>query len=174
MAEGPLDGILTPADQQKLARFPETTEGALAGARANGTAADVAILDKALAGSPMPLAEGFNPRGVWRCRVIKAGGVLPLTVYKPFRCLWGGDAKGWRFMKITGSQRTSGRFYTESATRLIYVGAAHMADEQKRLYGKDPQQDQVAIVERRGEERIIMMFPEPPFESKLDILVLER
>jgi hypothetical protein len=32
----------------------------------------------------------------------------------------------------------------------------------------------VAIVTRRGKDRLVFMFPEPVFESKLDIMVMER
>jgi hypothetical protein len=76
--------------------------------------------------------------------------------------------------KLTGSQRTMGMFYTLSATRLAYVGAGYVAGETPRRYGEDPKHDQVAIAERRAENRLILLFPAPQFESKLDVLVLER
>ena len=61
-----------------------------------------------------------------------------------------------------------------SAKRLVYVGAGHVAGEPPRRYGDDAQQNQVAITERLAENRIILLFPEPQYESKIDILVLER
>jgi hypothetical protein len=76
--------------------------------------------------------------------------------------------------KLTGSQRTKGTFYTLSDTRLAYLGAGHYADEKPRRYGDDATRDQVALAERRAEDRIILMFPAPQFESKLDVLILER
>jgi hypothetical protein len=54
------------------------------------------------------------------------------------------------------------------------VGAGHVAGEAPRRYGDDPLHNQVAVVERLGENRILLFFPAPQFESKLDILVLER
>jgi hypothetical protein len=76
--------------------------------------------------------------------------------------------------KLTGSQRTKGMFYTLSATRLAYLGAGYVADEAPRRYGEDPKHDQVAIAERRAGNRLILLFPAPQFESKLDVLLLER
>ena len=173
-ADGELETLLTPLDKDRLARFEAISAEALAEARAGGSQPDLAVLEAALKGSPLPLAEGFDPTGDWKCRTIKAGGGLPLVVYGWFKCRIGDDGAGWRLEKITGSQRTSGRFYTLSATRLAFVGAGHYHDEQPRRYGEAAERDQVAIAERRGEKRIILMFPAPKFESKLDILVLER
>ena len=65
-------------------------------------------------------------------------------------------------------------FYTLSATRLAYLGAGYVIGEKPRSYGQDPKENQVAIVERRGKNRLVFLFPEPQYESKLDILVMER
>jgi hypothetical protein len=54
------------------------------------------------------------------------------------------------------------------------VGAGYVAGEAPRRYGEDPQYDQVAIAERRAENRLVLLFPAPQFESKLDVLLLER
>ena len=112
--------------------------------------------------------------GNWSCRTIKAGGGPPLVVYPPFKCRISEDGTGWMLEKLTGSQRTKGRFYTLSATRLAYLGAGYVTGEAPRNYGDDPKEDQVAIVERRAANRIILLFPAPQYESKLDVLVLER
>jgi hypothetical protein len=63
---------------------------------------------------------------------------------------------------------------TTAPTRLTYVGAGHVAGEAPRRYGQDTTENQVAFAERRAPNRIVLMFPEPQYESKLDILVLER
>ena len=173
-ADGELDGRLTAADKDRLARFEETAREALAEARAGGAPEDVAVLDATLAGTPLPLAEGFDPTGGWKCRVMKAGKTLPLVVYPWFRCRITDDGAGWVMQKLTGSQRTKGRFYTLSTTRLAYLGAGSVNDDPPRNYGDDPQENQVAIAERRAKNRIILMFPAPHYESKLDVLVLER
>jgi hypothetical protein len=173
-ADGVLDSKLSAADKQRLAGFEATVTEALAAARAGGSAPDRAVLDEVLAGKPLPLAEGFDATGSWRCRTLKAGGMLPLTVYPWFKCRISDDGAGWMLEKLTGSQRTKGFFYTVSADRLAYLGAGHVAGESPRRYGEDPKEDQVAYAERRAPNRIILMFPAPHYESKLDILVLER
>jgi hypothetical protein len=174
LADGALDKRLTAFDKDRLARFDATVKAALAEARAGGAAGDLKLLDEALAGTPLPFAEGFDPAGIWRCRTIKVGGGLPLTVYGWFKCRISDDGAGWMLEKLTGSQRTKGMFYTLSASRLAYAGAGYVADQKPRSYGEDAQSNQVAIAERRAENRIILMFPAPQYESKLDVLVLER
>lgn len=173
-ADGALDKRLTAFDKDRLARFDAIVAEALAEARSGGSREDVQVLEAALSGSALPLPEGFDPTGDWRCRTIKAGGGLPLTVYSWFKCRILDDGAGWMLEKLTGSQRTKGMFYTLSANRLAYAGAGYVADEKPRSYGADAQSNQVAIAERRAENRIILMFPAPQYESKLDILVLER
>jgi hypothetical protein len=170
-ADGVLDQILTPFDKARLANFDQSSAAALREARAGGDPADVAVLDKALAGQPMPIG---NPLGEWSCRVIKVGGTLPLTVYPRFKCTWREDGTGWFLEKTSGSQRTQGHFYDDGPTRLTYVGAGHVAGEAPRTYGQVATENQVAFAERRAANRITLMFPEPHYESKLDILVLER
>ena len=173
-ADGVLDKLLTSFDKERLAKVDSTVASALAEARAGGSPEDIAILDAALAGTPLPLAEGYDPNGTWKCRTIKAGGALPLTVYPWFACRISEDGAGWQFEKLTGSQRTKGTFYTLSANRLAYLGALYFHYEKPRSYGQDAQQNQVAVVERRGRNRLIFLFPSPQYESKLDILVMER
>jgi len=173
-ADGEMDKRLTAFDKDRLARFDAIMAEALAEARAGGAAEDVRLLEDTLAGAPLPMAEGYDPTGEWKCRTIKAGGGLPLVVYGWFKCRISDDGSGWMLQKLTGSQRTSGSFYTLSDTRLAYLGAGHYGDEKPRRYGEDPRQDQVAIAERRAKDRIILLFPAPQFESKLDVLVLER
>ncbi len=170
-ADGVLDQILTPVDKARLANFEQSSAAALREARSGGDPADVAVLDKALAGQAMPIG---NPLGEWSCRVIKVGGTLPLTVYPRFKCNWREDGTGWFLEKTSGSQRTQGHFYDDGPTRLTYVGAGHVAGEAPRKYGQDAAENQVAFAERRAANRIILLFPEPHYESKLDILVLER
>jgi hypothetical protein len=173
-ADGELDGKLTAFDKERLARFDTTLAEALAEAKAGGAPEEVKVLDAALAGTPLPLAEGFDATGDWKCRTLKAGKSLPLVVYPWFKCRISDDGAGWVLQKLTGSQRTKGRFYTLSATRLAYLGAGTVNDDPPRNYGDDPKENQVAIVERKAKNRIVLMFPAPQYESKLDVLVLER
>lgn len=173
-ADGILPGIITPEDSARFALFEEAKAAALADARARGAPEDVRILDAALKGTPLKTEEGFDASGTWRCRTIKMGGGLPLVVYAPFRCVISDDGSGWFLKKVSGSQRTQGRFYAASATRLIYLGAGHIYDEPPRRYGEKADENQVAIVERLGKNRLVMQFPKPFLESDFDLLVLER
>ena len=173
-ADGVLDKRLTPFDKERLAKLDANVSSAIAEARTGGSKEDVAILDDALAGKPLLLAEGYDPNGTWKCRTIKAGGTLPLTVYPWFACRISEDGAGWQLEKLTGSQRTKGMFYTLSATRLAYLGTFYVNGEKPRGYSQDPKADQVAVVERRGKNKLVFLFPAPQYESKLDILVMER
>ncbi|MFT3988944.1 DUF4893 domain-containing protein [Aestuariivirga sp.] len=172
-ADGELLRLLKPADDAKLKHFAATKAEALAEARAGGDAADMAILDDALSGTPMDI-NSFDATGPWRCRTIKAGGNLPLVTYGWFKCRISDDGSGWFLKKTTGSQRTEGRFYTVSQTRLAYLGAGYVVGESPRSYGEDSKENQVAFVERLKPNRLVLQFPEPEYESKFDILLLER
>lgn len=174
IADGAIESRITSFDRDRMARFDAIRDEALAEARAGGSAEDIATLDAALSGTPLPLVEGFDMVGNWRCRTIKAGGTLPLTVYPWFKCRVSDDGAGWTLEKLTGSQRTKGVFYMLSVSRLAYLGAGFVAGEKPINYGADPKQNQLAIAERLADDRIILMFPAPQFESKLDVLVLER
>jgi hypothetical protein len=174
LADGELPGLLTAVDKARLAAFDETKSQALAEARAKGEAADVKVLDEALAGKPLNLASGFDAEGPWRCRVIKAGGPVPLVVYSWFKCRISDDGSGWYLRKLSGSQLTEGRFYTVNDTKLVYLGAGYVAGEKPLHYGDKPDENQVAIVERLSDKRLVLEFPAPRYESKFDILVLER
>lgn len=172
-ADGELNRILAPFDKDRLASFDKTRSEALSeGLR--GDPGDINILTKALEGKPLPIASGFDMTGQWKCRVIKVGGTLPLTPYGWFKCRVTDDGSGWFLEKTSGSQRLSGRFYTESDTRLIFVGAGQVNNDPPRKYGDDPKENQVAVATRLGKNKIVLEFPAPQYESKLDILLLER
>lgn len=173
-ADGEMIWIITVGDDLKLQKFDATYKEAIAEAKAGGSPADVKELEAVLAGPVLSIDGGPDPTGEWRCRTIKAGGTVPLTVYGWFKCRISDDGTGWVLEKTTGSQRTTGKFYTASDTRLTYLGASHVAGEEPRRYGQTPWQNQVAYAERRGDKRILLMFPAPNFESKLDILELQR
>lgn len=173
-ADGVLDKLISATDKARLAAFKTTEAEALAEAKAGGTVADLKVLNKALSGEPLPIDGAFGATGKWRCRVIKVGGTLPLTVYANFKCKISDDGAGWYLEKISGSQRVTGRFYTNSSTEMTFLGAGHVNNDPPREYGQDPEQDQVALATRRGKNKLVLEFPAPKFESKLDILVLER
>jgi hypothetical protein len=172
-ADGDLDRLLSQFDKDRLANFQKSESEALAeGLR--GEPEDVDILTDALGGDKLTLSGKYDPIGNYKCRVIKVGGTLPLTPYGWFKCRITDDGAGWFVEKISGSQRVTGRLYTKSDTELVFVGAGHVNNDPPRKYGQDPKEDQVAIVTRRSKEKLVFEFPAPQYESKLDVMVLER
>ena len=171
-ATGEIESIITERDRDRLSKYDETRAAALDEARAGGSSSDLKILED-LVSSPTLAFDDFDPVGDWRCRTIKVGGMSPLIVYGWFRCRVSDDGSGWRLEKLSGSQRTAGRFFTSAEDRLTYLGAFHIAGEPTPAYG-DPESDLIGIVFRNGPEHWRIELPEPPFESKLDILELKR
>jgi hypothetical protein len=174
VADGEIGKIMTAADKARLASFDKVRAEAIAEAKKGGSPEDIATLDAMLAGKELAFSEGFDFTGNWQCRTVKLGGSLPLTVYGRFKCRVSDDGSGWKLEKVTGSQRSSGAFYTDSDTRLTYLGTLHYSYETPKKYGSDPDRDQVAYVLRPDENRVRLEFPSPKYESKLDILELKR
>lgn len=142
-ADGAVQKLMTPADKGRLEKYEETRKTALSEAR-GGNAAEVAELDALLA-KPLLSLPDFDLGGEWRCRTIKAGGISPLVVYGWFKCRVSDDGSGWKLEKITGSQRTTGRFYDDGAKRLIYLGSFFVAGETPKPYGSGPESDLKAV-----------------------------
>lgn len=118
--------------------------------------------------------EGLDLSGEWQCRTIKAGGLASLVVYSWFRCRIEDDGSGWRLGKLSGSQRTTGRFFTYSDTQLTYLGSGSIHDATPLPYGSGPETDQAGYAFRTGEAEWHIEFPAPHYESKLDILEFRR
>lgn len=173
-ADGVFHKIITPADSQKLAKIDETRAQALAEARADGAKEYLAILDQTLAGEPLSLHAGFDAVGEWRCRTLKLGKGAPIVVYGWFRCRITDDGAGWFLEKLTGSQRTAGRFYDNGEKEMYYLGVLSVDGDQKIAYGVSPERNQVARAVRPGQNRLRLEFPSPQYESRFDILELER
>ena len=174
LADGDLDKILSDFDKKRLANFEKSQASALSEGLRGGTSEEIDILTKALSGKNLPFSEDYDLTGNWKCRVIKVGGGLPITPYGWFKCRISDDGAGWFVEKVSGSQRVSGRLYTKSETELVFVGAGHVNDDPPRQYRQVAEHDQVAIVTRRAREKLVFEFPEPQFESGLDVLVMER
>ena len=172
LADGVVQKLITPGDKARLENYEATRKEALAQAR-DGAPQDVAELDAVLAAGPISWSD-FDMVGDWQCRTIKAGGLAKLVVYGWFKCRVSDDGSGWMLEKVSGSQRTKGRFYTESDTRLIYLGSFHVAGDQAKPYGSGPESDQVGYAFRSGPQAWRIEFPAPYYESKLDILEFQR
>jgi hypothetical protein len=173
-ADGEIDKLMTAADKARLASYDKVRAEAIEEAKKDGAREDVAILDAVLAGQTLAFSQDFAFTGNWQCRTVKLGGSPALTVYGWFKCRVIDDGSGWKLEKLTGSQRTSGAFYTDSDTRLTFIGALHYGDEKPKHYASDPDRDQVAYALHVDKNRVRLEFPSPKYESKLDILELKR
>lgn len=173
LATGEIESLITAADRDRLASYDATRAEALKEARGAGSAADVATLEQVVAPAHRPWS-GFDMTGDWRCRTIKAGGLGELVVYGWFKCRVSDDGAGWTLTKLTGSQKTKGRFFTESDTRLTYLGTFAVNDDPFPAYGKGPETDQAGYAYLMSPTAWRIEFPAPYYESKLDILELRR
>lgn len=166
----------TGADRQRLRDWRDAFVEALAKAHAGGhgaaIAAEGALLDPdaALGGPPIP-------NGDYRCRVIKLGakqrGLLDYVAYPAFNCRVRQEGQLQRFTKMNGSQRPVGMIFAGDAMRQVFLGTLVLGDELRAMqYGRDPDRDLAAFVERIGPARWRMVLPRPAFESTLDVIEL--
>ncbi len=137
LATGEIQNLITPADDARLRKYDETRKEALAEASA-GYAREVAVLDEIVARPALAFGD-FDMTGNWQCRTIKAGGISPLVVYDWFKCRVTDDGSGWMLEKISGSQRTKGRFFTDNDKRLTYLGSSFIAGQKPKKYGSGAQ-----------------------------------
>ncbi len=172
LADGEVQKLITPADKERLDKYEATRKDALEEAKA-GTPADVAELDNVLDGPALAFSD-FDMVGDWQCRTIKAGGLAKLVVYGWFKCRVSDDGSGWMLEKVSGSQRTKGRFFDDGEKRLIYLGSFHVAGVTAKPYASGPEGDQVGYAFRTGPQGWRIEFPAPYYESKLDILEFRR
>lgn len=172
MADGVVQKLMTQADKARLEQYEETRKAALAEAK-TGNPADVAALEALLA-KPLLSLPDFDLGGEWRCRTTKAGGLSPLVVYGWFKCRIGDDGSGWKLEKLSGSQRTTGRFYDDGEKRLVYLGSFSIGGDAPKPYGNGPETDQVGYAFRTGQQEWRIEFPSPRYESRLDILEFRR
>ena len=172
-ADGEFDKLITPADRQRMEKYGDTRKEALAEAKAGGAADELATLDAVVNSAPQSWS-GFDMTGNWQCRTIKAGGISPLVVYDWFKCRVTDDGSGWMLEKVSGSQRTKGRFFDDGDKRLTYLGSFYVAGDPANPYGSGPDSDQFGYVFRTGAKQFRIELPAPRHESKLDILEFRR
>ncbi len=167
-----------PADIQRLERLDKAWDAALSEVRAQGRGRELTRLG-VLADPTVSLPRPHPTPGAYRCRMVKLGSRNAgpaLVAYGWFRCRValtpGGDLI---LEKTTGSQRQAGLLYPEASRRLVFLGAvAWGVDEGRAEYGRDPERDQVGMLERIGAGRYRLALPWPKQESKLDLLELKR
>jgi hypothetical protein len=173
LADGEVLKLMTPADKARLDDYGMTKSVAVAEANSGGAPEDVAMLDAILEAPSISFA-GFDMTGSWQCRTTKVGGLGSLVIYGWFRCKVTDDGSGWRLEKLSGSQRTVGRFFDDGDKRLIYLGSFYVAGDKVLPYGSGPESDQVGYAFRSGPAAWRIELPAPRYESKLDIMEFRR
>jgi hypothetical protein len=168
----------SPDDVRRLERIDQAWTQALRAAP-GGSPAKLKALG-ALADPEAALPSRPEPTpGTYRCRTVKlgpgGGSGAGLTAYGWFTCKValspGGDLT---LTKTTGSQRPMGHLYPDSRRRLVYLGAVAWGQEGPAVYGRDPERDQIGVVERIGPQRWRLVLPFPKQESTLDLIELRR
>lgn len=172
-ATGAIVDVITMHDSARLANHTAARDAAVTEARRDGSAADIAVMDRLLFGEHRSF-DGLDLSGDWQCRTTKVGGLASLVVYSWFRCRVTDDGSGWVLRKLTGSQRTTGRFFTDGDTRLIYLGSGTVNDDAPQPYGSGRESDQAGYAFRTGRATWHIEFPSPHYESGLDILEFRR
>lgn len=172
-ATGEIVDIITLHDQLRLMNHTAARKEAIAAAKAGGSPADLKVFDR-LVNSLHISMEGFDLSGEWQCRTIKAGGLADLVVYSWFKCRVTDDGSGWRLQKLTGSQRTTGRFFTAADNRLVYLGSGTVNNDKPLPYGSGVESDEAGYAFRIGRNSWLIEFPYPHYESSLDILEMRR
>lgn len=171
-------------DEERIAAHDEAFESARAEAEAGGRPFELKQLVAAIGLPPQPI-ETDGLEGAWRCHSIKMGGLLPIVTYRWFDCRIERDAEGLMLRKLSGSQRTNGRFYPdpEDPTRMIYLGAKSYGGESVITQYSGPEgalgasyenRDTPGVLTQRDKDLLTIGFPKPVVESTYDILVLKR
>ncbi len=168
--------IATDHDLDRARKWRTAWVRAVTQARAGGHMAEIAG-EGILLEPDAALRAAAPPAGDYRCRVVKVGakseGLLDYVAYPFFDCRISAGAGAMDFVKLTGSQRPVGRLFPDGDRRLVFLGTLQLGDERGVLrYGHDRQRDMIGLLERIGERRWRLAFPNPAFESMLDILEL--
>lgn len=163
--------IVTDADAARLAKMPETRAAALREAQASPEFVSIAPLADAVTQPNAP--EQLT--GDWRCRTIKIGGLLPLTIYSYFDCTIRRDGDRLVIEKTTGSQRFTGELFASAIPgEFVYVGASNVGDEPPRIYGAGADHNQIGLLRQLGPDHLLLELPKPVFESNHDWIELVR
>lgn len=174
LADGTINEIITASDKARLESYETIKAQALSEARNGGEPTDIPQLADIFAASTLGFSEDFDMTGNWQCRTTKLGKTTPLVIYSWFKCRVTDDGSGWTLEKISGSQRTKGRFFSDSDTRLIYLGSGYIAGEKPKKYGASADTDEVGYAYRTSKDSFRIEFPAPVRESLLDVLELKR
>jgi hypothetical protein len=170
-------GPVTAADRDRYQRLGAAWDLALQQARSQPGSGNLRGLGELI--DPEAARPGVAPpAGNYRCRTVKLGSQggedgLGYVVYGWFACRIEQTPAGLKFVKLTGSQRPSGLLFPENDRRMVLLGSMAVAQEPPAdAYGRNPERDLVAALERIGEARWRLVLPWPQYESNLDLIEL--
>lgn len=169
-------GVATDADEDRIARLGLAWSEALA--QANKTNPADVRREGPLLRPRSAMARPDPTPGSYNCRLIQLGRTAArgraYESFKPFFCYIEADGDQLTFVKQTGSQRPSGRFWADDdPKRMIFLGSMAQGAEDKQIaYGDDPKRDMAGAFERIGAFRWRLVIPWPQDKSKLDVYEL--
>ncbi len=170
-------GIVTAPDRDRYSRRGAAWSLALEQARRQPGSGDLRGLGELIvADAQRPSVT--PPPGDYRCRTVKLGSQggedgLGYVVYGWFSCRIETTPNGLKFSKLTGSQRPGGLLFPENDRHMVMLGSMALASEPPaNSYGRLPDRDLVAVLERIGERRWRLVIPWPQNESNLDVIEL--
>jgi hypothetical protein len=175
----PMDwrGVITATDRDRYQRRDAAWSLALQQARRQRGSGDLDSLGDLI--KPRAASSRVTPPvGDYRCRTVKLGSQggddgLGYVVYGWFACRIEQTPRGLKFSKLTGSQRPSGLLFPETDREMIMLGSVSLAAEPAaNTYGRRPDRDTVAVLERIGDRRWRLVTPWPQNESNLDLIDL--
>ena len=170
-------GIVTRADRERFDRRDTAWRDALRQARSLSGSGDLASTGT-LIDPDAGIDSVTPPVGDYRCRTVKLGSQsdyegLGYVVYGWFACRIEDTPNGLKFTKRTGSQRPSGLLFPDNDGQMIFLGSMALGDEPAaNSYGRQPDRDLIAVLERIGPARWRLAIPWPTAESKLDLIEL--
>ncbi len=168
--------LATAADQKRLDDWQKALREGRTGAVEGGEGPKLTAR-KPLFEEEAALPDSKIPAGLYSCSITKldgdASGGLPYIAYPAFRCRVTVNGDRRHFIKLTGSQRTTGWLYEAGTRHSIYLGTSFYGYEDKAVsYGQTEKRDQAAVVEQIGPKRWRMVFPYPYYESVVNVMEL--
>ena len=170
-------GFVTPGDRDRYQRRDAAWRLALEQAWRQPGSGDLGTVGN-LIDPDAAIAPVTPPVGNYRCRTVKLGTQggedgLGHVVYGWFACRIEMTPNGLKFVKRTGSQRPAGLLFPEARDHMILLGSMALASEAAaNTYGRRPDRDMIAVLERIDEARWRLVIPWPQSESNLDLIEL--
>ena len=167
-------------DAQRLSQIAESRSKGLEEATRGASAFDLDAIHSVL-DARIATATPSKLSGLWHCRTIKLGGLVPDVIYSWFNCRISEHGKALFFEKLSGSQRTSGFLYPEGQG-YVYLGASYVTGEKPHAYSGSgaaagapaTPDDQIGFLSLLADGRARLELPFPVQESTFDVIELKR